>query len=88
MSPNSSCDRLLETKEYNLQLEAILKEKFPYIFYAFINISRRRLGRLHRSFTMKQRIKIKEDMIKGNLLFIQKQGSTTPAGPNGKQKKS
>lgn len=39
--------------------------------HAFINISRIRLGVLHRVFTMKLRIKIKEDVIKRNFLYTE-----------------
>lgn len=53
----------------DLEFQVILREFFFRFFYALINISRTKPGMLHSDFIMKFRIKIKQDMIKGNFLL-------------------
>ena len=60
----------MQREEHNdLEFQVILREIFFRFFYALINISRTKPGMLHSDFTMKFRIKIKQDMIKGNFLL-------------------
>lgn len=65
----------------DLEFQVILREFFSGSFYALINISRTKPGMLHSDFIMKFRIKIKQDMIKGNFLLCRNR----KAHPNGNQ---
>ena len=63
------CKAKESEQEDDLEFEVILREFFFRFFYALINISRTRPGILHSIFTMEFRVKIKQDMIKGNFLL-------------------
>lgn len=65
----SSCDKVFGARARWSWTWSGFQRNFSRLFYAFINMSRIRLDILHRVFTMKLRIKVKQDLIKGNFLL-------------------